>query len=101
MWKTPGRFWAQISPFAHILPPKTAEIHCSAMEMALFSKPEVVSGGFAWRLIGAGFAELEGLPNAGTRAFIGLAAVDEGEIGVLLAFGHTIENGVAENESLA
>jgi hypothetical protein len=43
MWKTPGRFWAQISPFAHILPPKTAEIHCSAVDLVLFRKPQIQS----------------------------------------------------------
>jgi hypothetical protein len=39
MWKTPGRFWAQIGPFAHILQSKTDDIHCGAMDLALFRKP--------------------------------------------------------------
>jgi hypothetical protein len=42
MWKTPGHFWAQIGPFPHILAPKTAEIHCTAVYLALFRKPYVV-----------------------------------------------------------
>jgi hypothetical protein len=39
MWKTPGHFWAQIGPFAHILPSKRADIHCAAMDLILFRKP--------------------------------------------------------------
>jgi hypothetical protein len=39
MWKTPGRIWAQIGPFAHILPSKTDDIHCGAMDLTLFRKP--------------------------------------------------------------
>jgi hypothetical protein len=39
MWKTPGCFWAQIGPFTHILQPKTADIHCAAVDLPLFRKP--------------------------------------------------------------
>jgi hypothetical protein len=39
MWKTLGGFWAQMGPFAHILPPKTAHIHCGAVDLALFRRP--------------------------------------------------------------
>jgi hypothetical protein len=38
MWKTRGHFWAQIGPFAHILPAKAAYIHCAAMDLLLFRK---------------------------------------------------------------
>ncbi len=41
MWKTRSRVWAQIGPFTYILPPKTADIHCSAVDFALFRKPYV------------------------------------------------------------
>jgi transposase len=41
MWKTLGGFWAQMGPFAHILPPKTAHIHCGAVDLALFRRPYV------------------------------------------------------------
>jgi len=43
MWKTPDRFWAQISPFTHILPSETAKIHCTAVELPLFRKPQVIA----------------------------------------------------------
>jgi hypothetical protein len=39
MWKTRSRVWAQIGPFTYILPPKTADIYCSAVDFALFRKP--------------------------------------------------------------
>ena len=39
MWKTQDRFWAQFGPFAHILTLKSADIHCTAASLALFSKP--------------------------------------------------------------
>jgi hypothetical protein len=39
MWTTPGRFWAQISPFEHILASKRAGIHCAAMDLDLFRRP--------------------------------------------------------------
>jgi hypothetical protein len=42
MWKTPDRFWAQISPFTRILPSETAEIHCTAVDLLLFRKPYLV-----------------------------------------------------------
>jgi len=42
MWKTPGHFWAQIGPFPHILAPKTAEIRCAAVDLALFRKLKLV-----------------------------------------------------------
>jgi hypothetical protein len=38
MWKTLGGFWAQMGPFAHILPPKTAQTHYGATGLALFKK---------------------------------------------------------------
>ena len=41
MWKTPDRFWAQIGPFEHILALKRGEIHCTAVDLALFRKPFV------------------------------------------------------------
>lgn len=41
MWKTPSRFWAQISPFTHNLPSETAEIHCTAVDLPLFRKPHL------------------------------------------------------------
>jgi hypothetical protein len=41
MWKTQGSVWAQNGPFMHILPPKTADIHCAAMDLTLFRKPEL------------------------------------------------------------
>jgi hypothetical protein len=51
MWKTPDRFWAQISPFTHILPSETAEIHCTAVDLALFRKPDVGEQGAAALLL--------------------------------------------------
>jgi hypothetical protein len=39
MWKSPGRFWAQISPFKHILESKIPDIHFAAMDLALLRKP--------------------------------------------------------------
>jgi hypothetical protein len=30
MWKTLSSFWAQMGPFAYILPPETAHIQCGA-----------------------------------------------------------------------
>jgi hypothetical protein len=41
MWKTQDRFWAQFGPFAHILTPKGAGIHCTAGSLALFRKPQI------------------------------------------------------------
>jgi hypothetical protein len=41
MWKAQGGFWAQIGPFAHILPAKIAEIHPAAVDLTLFRKPEL------------------------------------------------------------
>jgi hypothetical protein len=39
MWKTPGGFWAQMDPFAYILPPEIAQIHWGANGLALFRRP--------------------------------------------------------------
>jgi hypothetical protein len=39
MWKSLDRFWAQIDPFEHILASKIADIHCAAMELAIFRMP--------------------------------------------------------------
>jgi hypothetical protein len=41
MWKTLGGFWAQMSPFAYILPPETAHTYCAATGLALFRRPYV------------------------------------------------------------
>jgi hypothetical protein len=41
MWKTLGGFWAQMTPFAYILPPETDHIHCAAAGLALFRRPNV------------------------------------------------------------
>ena len=41
LWKTLGGFWAQMDPFAYILPPETAQIHCGATGLALFRRPEL------------------------------------------------------------
>jgi hypothetical protein len=41
MRKTLGGFWAQMDPFAYILPPETAQIHCAATGLALFRMPQV------------------------------------------------------------
>jgi hypothetical protein len=39
MWKTLGSFWAQMAPFAYILPLEIAQIHCSATGLTLFRRP--------------------------------------------------------------
>jgi hypothetical protein len=41
MWKTPDRFWAEIGPYDHILALKKGQIHCAAVDLALFRKPDV------------------------------------------------------------
>ncbi len=41
MWKTLGGFSVGLGRFAHILPPRTALIHCGASNLTLFRKPEV------------------------------------------------------------
>jgi len=41
MWKTLGGFWAQMGPFAYILPPETAQIHCGVTGLALFRRPHL------------------------------------------------------------
>ena len=53
MWKTLGSFWAQMVPFAYILLPETAQIHCSATGLALFRRPYIEPGS-PWQ---KGFAE--------------------------------------------
>jgi hypothetical protein len=44
--KTPGRFWAQIGPISHILESKRPDIHCAAVDQALFRKPCLGQPGF-------------------------------------------------------
>ena len=39
MWKTLSSFWAQMGPFAYILPPETAHIHCGATGLPFFRRP--------------------------------------------------------------
>ena len=41
MWKTPDRFWAEIGPYDHILALKKGQIHCAAVDLALFRKPQL------------------------------------------------------------
>jgi bicarbonate transport system ATP-binding protein len=41
MWKTLGSFWAQMDPFAYILTPETAHIHCGGSGLALFRRPHL------------------------------------------------------------
>jgi hypothetical protein len=42
MWKTPGRFWALIGAFLHIVASKRADNHCAAVDFLFFRKPQVV-----------------------------------------------------------
>jgi hypothetical protein len=42
MWKTPDRFWAEIGPYDHILALKKGQIHCAAVDLALFRKPYLI-----------------------------------------------------------
>jgi type I restriction-modification system DNA methylase subunit len=44
MWKTLGSFWAQMDPFAYVLTPETAHIHCGGSGLALFRRPQEYSG---------------------------------------------------------
>jgi len=73
MWKTPGRFWAQIGPFAHILPSKTAGIHCAAVGLDLFRRPQGVTTSLKVTVLGgdgvdaAQAAQLQGFRR---KAFI-------------------------------
>jgi hypothetical protein len=45
MWKTLGSFWAQMGPFAYILPPETAHIHSGATGLPFFRRPYLNLGG--------------------------------------------------------
>jgi hypothetical protein len=41
MWKTLGGFWANLRPLGNILPSKNAQIHCGAVGLFFFRKPQL------------------------------------------------------------